>query len=91
MGLRVEVGGVETMFIAFVSRVGCGGVPGLQWPSLLDASGVSGLDLRWEQLLHVCTKRWVILNWRWYFKGVRVRSGGFSFVDTLEIGTVLGM
>ena len=30
MALGVEVGGVETTFIVFVSRVDCGGVSGLE-------------------------------------------------------------
>jgi len=88
LGVGTKVGGVERIFIVFVSRVGCSGVSGLQWPPLSGVGGVPGLELRWEELLHVCTKRWVILSWRWYFNGVRVSGGGFSFVDTLGIGTV---
>ena len=34
MGLGAKVGELERIFIAFVSRVGLGGVPGLQWPPL---------------------------------------------------------
>jgi len=29
-----EVRGVDTIFIVFASRVGCSGVPGLQWSPL---------------------------------------------------------
>jgi len=47
LGAKVKL---ETIFIVFASRVGCDGVPGLQWPSLSRAGGVPGLEQRWEEL-----------------------------------------
>ena len=44
MGLGAEVRGVKTTFIVFLSRVGCGSVPGLQWSPLSGVGAGFGLE-----------------------------------------------